>query len=199
MNKRLRAIKKSLYRLMKIITFHKGIYGEIGKQNVFKRNVFINEGSIIGNYNYFGSNVSVTRSVIGSYCSIAPNVCIGPGEHVVTNVSTCIRIMTAIGISEELDAKECIIGNDVWIGTNAVVLRGVTIGDGAIIAAGAVVNKDVPPFAIVGGVPARIIKYRFNEKTIADITESKWFLNNSIDKASLIAKRIQEQIGIVKS
>lgn len=68
-----------------------------------------------------------------------------------------------------------VIGNDVWIGSYVRIVEGVTIGDGAIIAAGAVVTKDVPPYAIVGGVPAKIIKYRFDEETIKKLLELKWW------------------------
>lgn len=74
-----------------------------------------------------------------------------------------------------------IIGNDVWICANVVILPGVTIGDGAIVAAGAVVTKDVPPYAIVGGVPAKIIKYRFSEDVINELIKIKWW-NWEIDK-----------------
>ncbi|EPZ37468.1 transferase hexapeptide repeat containing protein [Anoxybacillus ayderensis] len=73
------------------------------------------------------------------------------------------------------------IGNDVWIGANSIVLDGVKIGDGAIVAAGAVVTKDVPDYAIVGGVPARVIRYRFNEEIIKQLKVIKWWdidLNN---------------------
>lgn len=68
-----------------------------------------------------------------------------------------------------------VIGNDVWIGAYAKIVEGVRIGDGAVIAAGAVVTKDVPPYAIVGGVPAKIIKYRFEEKQIKQLLELKWW------------------------
>lgn len=67
------------------------------------------------------------------------------------------------------------IGNDVWIGTDAVIMQGVTVGDGAVVAAGALVTKDVPPYAIVGGVPAKIIRYRFSESDIQFLMELKWW------------------------
>jgi hypothetical protein len=67
------------------------------------------------------------------------------------------------------------IGNDVWIGDRAFIMAGVRIGDGAVVAAGAVVTKDVPPYAVVGGVPARIIKYRFDQPTVDKLLELKWW------------------------
>nr|WP_302694185.1 CatB-related O-acetyltransferase [uncultured Prevotella sp.] len=67
------------------------------------------------------------------------------------------------------------MGNDVWIGSSVIILGGVTIGHGAIIAAGAIVNKDVPPYAIVAGVPARIIRYRFNDEQIEKILKDPWW------------------------
>ena len=73
------------------------------------------------------------------------------------------------------DNQEVIIGNDVWIGANVVILPGVKIGDGAILAAGAVVNRDVEPYSVVGGVPAKIIKYRFDKTVIDELMRIKWW------------------------
>src|SRR5690606_10288133 len=84
--------------------------------------------------------------------------------------------------------KLCIIGNDVWIGCNATILRGVCIGDGAVVAANAVVSKDDPPSAIVGRVPAKILKYRFSEDVIAGLLDIKWwdFPSSEIKKNSSV-------------
>ncbi len=71
--------------------------------------------------------------------------------------------------------KRVKIGNDVWIGYGALIVGGVTIGDGACIGAGAIVTKDVPPYAIVGGVPAKVLKYRFPEQIIAKLLDEKWW------------------------
>ena len=105
--------------------------------------------------------------------------------------------------SKELESKGMItIGNDVWIGGNVTIMRRVTIGDGAIIAAGAVVVKDVPAYSIVGGIPARIIKYRFDETIIKRLLNIQWWeygpdlMKNcditSINSLDIIEQRIQD-------
>lgn len=75
----------------------------------------------------------------------------------------------------KIEQRKNIIGNDVWIGDNVIILPEITIGTGAIIGAGAIVTKDVPPYAIVGGNPAKILKYRFSKKVIDELLESKWW------------------------
>lgn len=73
---------------------------------------------------------------------------------------------------------ETIIGNDVWIGTNAIILKGVNVGTGAVIGAGTIVTKDVPPYSVVVGVPGKVIKYRFDSSTIDKLLSSKWWERN---------------------
>ena len=85
---------------------------------------------------------------------------------------------------------DIVIGNDVWIGYEAVILAGVTIGDGAVIGARAVVTKDVPPYAIVGGVPARVIRSRFTEETVKALLRLKWW--------DWPAERIQEKLAEIR-
>ena len=104
--------------------------------------------------------------VIGSYCSIAEGVkfLLG-GEHQINSISTYPFKVKVFGYKLEAGTKgSIIIKDDVWIGANAIICSGVTIGQGAIIAAGSVVTKDVEPYAIVGGNPAKVIKYRFDEE-----------------------------------
>lgn len=103
---------------------------------------------------------------IGSFCSIADNVTfVLSSEHPLQHASTfpMRRIVLGYDEKEALSKGDIVVDDDVWIAQNAVILSGVHIGQGAVIAAGAVVSKDVPPYAIVGGVPAKLVKYRFDE------------------------------------
>lgn len=128
------------------------------------------------------SGVQVLASVheisIGAFCSIARNVTILEYNHPVKRLSTAFisKKMTGSSASIEHESKGSIaIGNDVWIGVNACVLSGVRVGNGAIIAANAVVNKDVPDYAIVGGIPAKVIGYRFSKEKIKELLEMQWW------------------------
>lgn len=187
-------IKKAMHRLWRCLSLHRGIYGIYDKGNKFRHGVLIDEESIIGCYNYFGDNTHITKAIIGNYCSFAPNVTVGPGEHPYNNISTNVSIMEKSGVHINLTKENIIIKNDVWIGANAVLVRGITVGNGAVIAAGAIVTKDVPDYAIVGGVPAKIIKYRFNSDTIAILQNSKWFLKPNINVASKCVRELQNMI-----
>lgn len=105
------------------------------------------------------------KLIIGSYCSIAPGVqfLLG-GEHNLNTISTYPFKVNVFGVEREAESKgDIVIKDDVWLSANAIVCSGVTIGQGAVVAAGAVVTKDVEPYAIVGGNPACFIKYRFEE------------------------------------
>jgi acetyltransferase-like isoleucine patch superfamily enzyme len=133
-------------------------------------NIFRSEKVSVGKKTYGSLNVTDfssanTKLIIGSYCSIAPGVrFILGGEHQINSISTYPFKVECFGYEREAGSKgDIIIGNDVWIGVNAIICSGVKVGTGAIIAAGAVVTKDVDPYAIIGGNPAVIIKYRFNE------------------------------------
>lgn len=117
----------------------------------------ISSDVIIGNGSYINGGM-ITSVQMGCHCSVATGVLIGPTDHDLSKPTTCPFLLDQ-GTSKAPPS----IGNDVWIGANAVILRGITIGDGAVVAAGAVVIKDVPPYTVVGGVPARPIKPRFED------------------------------------
>ncbi len=146
-------------------------------------NSILSGDNVIGDHTYIGFNCIITSSTIGRYCSIANNVSIGIGEHKIKRVSTSSLFYKRP--FETLTEKDCIIGDDVWIGSNVVVRRGVTIGNGAVIGANAFVNKNVKPYEIVGGIPAKHIKMRFNENLIALIEASRWW-QEDLEKAKTI-------------
>lgn len=166
---------KVVHRISRILIGKKGIYCKYGKHTRFMKGIEADEDTVIGDYTYVGRYTTITKSKIGRYCSIAPYVTIGPGEHDINCISTSARISTLLSSKHSLVEGEVIIGNDVWIGVNAIILRGINVGNGAIIAAGAVVNEDVPDYAIVGGIPARIIRYRKSEEWIEKISKSNWW------------------------
>lgn len=115
----------------------------------------------------FHSN-SGEKLYIGNFCSIAPNVLfIVASDHNYRDVSTYpFKVMIKGDKYEALSKGDIVLKDDVWIGANSIILSGITINQGAIVAAGSVVTKDIPPYAIVGGNPAKIIKYRFSQKII---------------------------------
>lgn len=179
------------------------IYPRTGDtETVYLRNVITNPNIEIGDYtmyNDFAHNpcdfqknnvlyhypVNHDRLVIGKFCSIAcgAKFIFTSANHSLKSLSTYpFPIffeewdLDVTNIADAWDNKgDIIIGNDVWIGYEAIILSGVTIGDGAIIGTRAVVTKDVPPYTIVGGVPAKPIRKRFDDITIARLLELKWW------------------------
>lgn len=149
---------------------------------------YINSGCTIYDcsmrrYSYMGYDCQILNTDIGSFCSIASGVHIGEAEHPTEWVSTSpvfqkvknSSIKKRFAQIELPPSKRTIIGHDVWIGTNAIIKQGVHIGTGAVIASGAIVTKDVEPYAIVGGCPAKVIKYRFNNEVIQQLLLSEWW------------------------
>lgn len=126
--------------------------------------------SQIGKYCYIARNVVMNNVKIGNYVSIAPNVHIGGMEHSYWHISQSTWLSDKC-ISNNVTC----IGNDVWIAAGCIIKQGVTIGDGAVVGANSFVTKDVPPFTIVIGTPARILKYRFDESIVNHIYQSKYW------------------------
>lgn len=154
--------------------------------------------SVIGDFTYCSYDTKINKANIGKFCSIASRVTIGAAEHPlnwisispvfedVKNSGTNVKFAT-----EKIPpVKATNIGNDVWIGEGAMIKQGVTIGNGAVIGAMAMVTKDVPPYAIVAGIPAKVIRYRFDEKTIKVLQKSEWW-NYSDDKLKEMGKSIR--------
>ena len=148
--------------------------------------------SSIGAYSYIGKDARLIYAHVGKFCCLGGDGAYGMGNHSLNYISTS-SVFTSkrngTGItwtngSSFDEYKEILIGNDVWIGTRVLIMGGIKIGNGAVIAAGAVVTKDVPPYAIVGGVPARIIKYRFSKEIIEKLEASQWW---NLDDQTLIS------------
>lgn len=140
-------------------------------------NCFREELVYIGKHTYGGLHV-LTYSMenklrIGSFCSIAPQtVFILSADHSTNTFTTYPFKVKLFGEQFEAVSKgDIVVEDDVWIGMRSTILSGITIGQGAVVAAGAVVTKDVPPYAIVGGCPARVIGYRFSEEKIKKLLE----------------------------
>lgn len=154
-----------------------------GLYNTVQKNVTLTNVEL-GDFSYISFNTSISKTKIGKFCSIGPDCKIGLGKHPSKNfVSTHPaffsphrRAQVTFVETEYFSETENIeIGNDVWIGANVIVIDGVKIANGVIVAAGSVVTKDIPPYAIVGGVPAKVIRYRFDKEEIQKLLEMKWW------------------------
>lgn len=146
----------------------------------------------IGKHSYINHSTKIGSAKIGKFCSIASEVVLGisnhPMEFLTTSpfiysrnkvksignilVDTDAVITNASKISTKPPAE---IGNDVWIGERAIIMAGVKVGNGAVIGAGAIVTKDIPPYAIAAGVPAKVIRYRFSQDIIKKLEELRWW------------------------
>ena len=148
------------------------IYGSVQMMN-----------STMGDYSYVGRDSRIIYADVGKFCSIAGETRIGMGTHTLDKISTSPIFTEAkngtkhswVKTSSVNPFKRVTVGNDVWIGVRTMVMGGVTIGDGAVIGAGSIVTKDIPPYAIVAGVPAKVIRYRFPQEQIDILLAHPWW------------------------
>lgn len=195
-------ILKNKYRKMNTVIRSDSIGKnfKIGSFSTINRDTIISDDVSIGNFTYCnsinGAVIIESKVKIGSFVSIAPGVSIAYGNHNLTYATThpilytdfYIRKITGVDgkvRNEGLIDKdtETLIGNDVWIGANAIIKRGVSIGNGAVIGAGSIVTKDVPNYAVVAGNPAKIVKYRFSEDIIERLNKlPKQFWELEVEK-----------------
>jgi len=182
-----------IYKAAEVKESMLGDYVSIGDQTIvlggeLEGNIAINrrnfiQQSNIGCFTYTGPNTMIRAVKMGRFCSISWNVSLGGKNHNYDNVTTstlwAFHNMSGTKLTGKFNygagQKPCTIGSDVWIAANVVVLRGVTVGNGAVIGAGAIVTKDVESYSIVAGVPAKMVKKRFDDKTIAALEEIQWW------------------------
>lgn len=162
--------------------------------------------STIGRYSYTCYDDEIVNCEIGQFCSISDEVVIGGAEHPTDWVSTS-PVFQKVKHSgpkrkfSEFDyngIKKTVVGNDVWIGRRAIIKAGVNLGDGSVVGSGAVVTKDVPPYAVVAGVPAKVLRYRFDEETIKCLLQSEWW-NLPDEEIEKYAHLIKDPIAFIKA
>lgn len=158
------------------------------KDSRIHKNAYISGGNVIlyseiGKYTYTSYDTQILYANIGNYCSIATNCKIGGASHPLNWVSTSPMFHNGKNVFGKHFAENLFepyeqinIGNDVWIGQDVLIKSGVNIGNGAVIGMGAVVTKDVGPYEIWGGNPAKFIRKRFDDETIKCLEETQWWL-----------------------
>lgn len=167
---------------------------QFGQYNALGDRVVIHN-VLLGDCTYISAETNIRNTDVGKFVSIGPRCQIGLGKHPTSGYLSTHPLFfsnnTPLGFSFIKEStysefEQITIGNDVWIGANVIILDGITIGDGAIIGAGAIVTKNVDPFSIVKGIPAKHSKYRFSEEKIKEIQANPWWEKDLKTVESLI-------------
>ena len=148
----------------------------------------------MGEHTYVSEFCHISQfTKIGKFCSIANLVTIGAQPHPINWLTTFPYLHT-----ENITSLHTDVGNDVWIGSNSVIRAGLTIGDGAVVGSGSVVTKDVPPYAIVVGNPARLLRFRFPHEMIEALLALRWWDLPIDEIKALPLEDVEKCIQIVK-
>ena len=170
-------LEPSIHPTARIVDSHIGAWTELGAECTLLESTF-------GDYSYAAGPVSIVYTDVGKFCSIAAQVRINPGNHPMQRVTqhhfTYRRAQYGFGEDDQeffdwRRAHRCAIGHDVWIGHGSIIMPGVKVGIGAVVGAGAVVTKDVAPYTIVAGVPAKPIRPRFAPEVVEKLLRIGWW------------------------
>ena len=197
------------YKYLRVGYMSKLFNTKFGKYNWVGNNVIMINSSI-GDFSYISDGSVISETVMGKFCSIGPNVRTAPGKHpthtfvtthpsVYSNPSNLLKNFS--NRNHYHYESEVVIGNDVWIGANAIILNGIKIGDGAIIGANSVIANDVQPYSIVVGSPGKLVKYRFDDNEIEFLLKFKWWnkgeewIKSNVEKLLNIKKLTSQNIS----
>ena len=177
------------------------------KNTRFGKKTFIGNGSHVvnselGDFSYIAYNTKCYNTRIGNYCSIGSDCVIGGAEHPLTSISSSPVFYDKKNPCKvyfgnwkwDSFSKETIIGNDVWIGDHSLIKAGLSIGNGSVVGMGSVVTKNIPPYEVWAGNPAKFIKRRFNEEIVADLMNSNWWVKEPDDN---LIKYINDSKGYI--
>lgn len=197
-------VSKHFVLKYKFFRSHIDYSASVSLDSYLSKGVKVLKNASLGNckvdkFTYIGINSNFSNTTIGSYCSVGPDVICGLGTHPINFVSTYPGFYSKkasgshwFGTTHDFQEQfQTVIGSDVWIGARVIIRGGINIGTGAIIGAGALVTKDVPPYAIVGGVPASVLKYRFDSEIITSLIESEWWKKDE--------KRLSRFVGFMNN
>ena len=182
-----------ILRMLKLFLFKKKWRKHNKHNSTYPLDLFPLSVAKVGRYSYGGLKILAFgddyRVAIGDFCSIGPNVLfVLKADHPINRLSTFPFKVKILGEQYEATSKgDIILEDDVWIGANVTILSGVHIGQGAVVAAGAVVSTDIPPYAIAGGVPAKVIRYRFDDELVKKLVE--------LDYSLLDDKKIKDNLN----
>lgn len=167
----------AIHPTARIVDSHIGSWTELGPESTLLESTF-------GDYSYAAGPVSIVYADVGKFCSIASQVRINPGNHPMQRVTqhhfTYRRSQYGFGEDDQeffdwRRAHRCQIGHDVWIGHGSIIMPGVKVGIGSVVGAGAVVTKEVSPYTIVAGVPAKPIRQRFSAEITEKLLQIAWW------------------------